>query len=118
MSSDYHYKNTSRHKSHADIIIDELRSRYPAWVDTSELVELTQSMNIQARLGTVRDRYGKGLEVHHGSEEACYRLSPDAQQLDTPRRPKRIVIDAAYLDDDAIRRIRQYADALRQHPVS
>lgn len=106
------YNNKTRHISHAEQIINALHADYPDWVTSGELIELTQSRNIQARLQAVRSRYGDAVEVMHLPEEAAYRLDPNAPEV-ADAMMKRIFIPADGLTAEDVKNIRAFADSLR-----
>lgn len=101
MSSTYYHNGQSKHRSHADKIADHLKEEYPRWVPTTELIEITSSMNIQARITQVRDNFGDSyLECRHMTNEAFYRLHPDAPRLPAfTRDRKRMMVPCKGLTD-------------------
>lgn len=103
-----------RHRTHAEIIVELLHSRYPRWTSSSDLVAATKSRNLHARLQRVRKLYGVSLEVEYDDEEALYRLNPAAPLIDPVSHvPRRIFVKTTGLDAEAIGKIRAYADSLR-----
>jgi hypothetical protein len=114
MSSTYYHNGRSKHRSHADQITAHLKECYPRWVPTTELIEVTSSMNIQARITQVRDVYGHtALECSHRSEEAYYRLSPLAPRLPvTKKNRKRMMVPCEGLSDHDKSVITDFADLI------
>jgi hypothetical protein len=102
MSSTYYHNGQSTHRSHAEKIANHLKASYPRWVPTTELIEVTSSMNIQARITQVRDNYGDThLECRHMTNEAFYRLHPDAPRLPAfTRDRKRMMVPCKGLTDE------------------
>jgi hypothetical protein len=102
MSSTYYHNGQSTHRSHAEKIANHLKASYPRWVPTTELIEVTSSMNVQARITQVRDNYGDThLECRHMTNEAFYRLHPDAPRLPAfTRDRKRMMVPCKGLTED------------------
>ncbi len=110
MSNSYYHNGVLKHAGHAQQITDHLMASYPRWVSTSELTDITQSMNTQARIHQVRAVYGDSqLKCQHRLMEAYYRLCPTSVKKGFNKDRKRMMVPCLGLNDADKDLIRDFA---------
>ena len=92
MSNSYYHNGVLKHAGHREQITDHLMNSYPRWVSTSELTDLTKSMNTQARLHQIREMYASQLKCQHRLMEAYYQLCPTSVKKGFNKGRKRMMV--------------------------